>query len=94
MLIRAAHLKFSKDKFLCDFRWREKSFSQRLVATTEGIFTTVCLISRPARRRKPTKCLDISAENSASVWIFGSLLTNSQSRPKSDGTRNFVQGGK
>ena len=25
---------------------------------------------------KPTKCLDISIENSASVWIFGSLLTN------------------
>ena len=37
---------------------------------------------------------DISVENSASVWIFGSLLTNSQSRPKSDGTRNFAQGGK
>ena len=26
VLIRAAHLKFSKDKFWCDFRWREKSF--------------------------------------------------------------------
>ena len=38
---------------------------------------------------KPTKCSDISVENSASVWIFGSLLTNSQSRPKSDGTRIY-----
>ena len=26
VLIRAAHLKFSKDKIWCDFRWREKSF--------------------------------------------------------------------
>ena len=29
---------------------------------------------------KPIKCSDISSENSASVWIFGSLLTNSQSK--------------
>ena len=37
---------------------------------------------------------DISIENSASVWIFGRLLTNSQSRLKSDGARNFAHGGK
>ena len=28
---------------------------------------------------EPTKCSDITSENSASDWIFGSLLTNSQS---------------
>ena len=43
---------------------------------------------------KPTKGSDISIENPASVWIFGSLLINPQSRPKSDGTRDFAQGGK
>ena len=48
----------------------------------------------------------MSIENAASVWIFGSLLNNSQlllaekswgldtSWPNSDGTRNFAQGGK
>ena len=43
---------------------------------------------------KPKKFSDISIENSASVWIFGSLLSNSQSRLRSDGKRNFSHGGK
>ena len=43
---------------------------------------------------RQTKRSDISIENSASVWIFGSLLTNSQSRLRSDGKRNFSHGGK
>ena len=73
---------------------KRNKFLQPLVASAEGPFTTVCIITRPAKQRKPTKCLDISLGNSASVWIFGSLLTNYQSRPKSDGTRNFAQGGK
>ena len=76
------------------FSVKRKKFCQRLVATEEGPFTTVCLITRPARRREAQSASDISVENSASVWIFGSLLTNSQSRPKSDGTRNFAQCGK
>ena len=44
----------------------EKKFFQRLVATTEGPFTTVCLITRPARWQEAYT----SIENSASVWIF------------------------
>ena len=48
----------------------------------------------PLDGRKPTKCSDISSENSASVWIFGNLLTNSQSRLKSDITCNFAHSGK
>ena len=72
---------------------KRKKFCQRLVATAEGPFSSVCL-RIPPDSGKPTKCSDISIENSASDWIFGSLLTNSQSRPKSDGTRNFAQGGK
>ena len=30
---------------------KRKKFCQRLVATAEGLFATVCLITRPARRR-------------------------------------------
>ena len=69
-------------------------FCERLVATAEGPFSTVCIITRPPYGGKPTKCSDITSENSASVWIFGSLLTNSQSKLKSDVTRNFAHGGK
>ena len=73
------------------FSVKREKFCQRLVASAEGPFATVSLITRLT---KPTKCSEISIENFASVWIFGGLLTNSQSRPKSDGTRNFAQGGK
>ena len=69
-------------------------FFQRLVACAEGPFTSVCIIMRPAGGGKPTKCSDISIENSATVWIFGSLWTNTQSILRSDGTRNFAHGGK
>ena len=44
--------------------------------------------------RQTAGCSDISIENSVSVWIFGRLLTNSQSTLKSDGARNFAHGGK
>ena len=40
----------------------------------------------------PLMCSE-SIEKSASVWIFGGLLTNSQSKLKCDGKRNFVHGG-
>ena len=45
-------------------------FCQRLVASAEGPFTTVCIITRPSDGGKPTKCSDISSENSASAWIL------------------------
>ena len=43
---------------------------------------------------RQTKRSDISIENSASVWIFGSLLISSQSRLKSIRTRSFAHSGK
>ena len=75
---------------------KRKKFCQRLVASIEGLgpFITVCIITRPARRREVNEVLTHYYINSASVWIFGSLLTNSRSKHKSDGTRNFAQGGK
>ena len=44
----------------------EKKFCQLLVATTEGPFTTVCLIMRLVRWQEAY----YNIENSASVWIF------------------------
>ena len=59
-----------------------------------GPLPLCALLRVPPDDEKPTRCSEICIENSASVWIFGSLLTNSQRRPKSDGARNFAQGGK
>ena len=56
MLIRAAHFKFSKKNFDVIFSERKKLF-QRLLASAEGPFTAVCLITRPARRREAHKVL-------------------------------------
>ena len=36
---------------------KRKKFRQRLVASAEGPFTTVCLITRPARRRESSEVL-------------------------------------
>ena len=48
----------------------------------------------PPNGGKPTKYSNISIENSASVWIFGNLLTNSQLKLRSVGMRNFSHGSK
>ena len=48
VLIRAVHLKFSKTNYDVIFG-EGKKFRQRLEATAEGPFTTVRLITRPAR---------------------------------------------
>ena len=72
------------------FLAKRNKFWQRLVASAEGPFTTAV----PSDDGMPTKCSDISSENSASVWIFGNLLANFQSKLKSDVTRNFAHGGK
>ena len=78
-------LEIQHEQILMRFWVERNKFCQRLVVCAEGPFTTVCII---------TECSDISTENSASVWIFVSLLTSSQSRLKSDGTRNFAHSGK
>ena len=54
------------------FLAKRNKFWQRLVASAEGPFTTAV----PSDDGKPTKCSDISSENSASFWIFGNLLAN------------------
>ena len=66
VLIRAVHLKFSKEKFWSEFRWREKSFFSVLSDTAEGPFTTVCLITRPARR--------LSVDNRPTIGRFHKIL--------------------
>ena len=54
VLIRAVHLKFSKTNYDVIFGV-EKKFRQRLEATAEGPFTTVRLITRPARRQEANR---------------------------------------
>ena len=54
VLIRAVHLKFSKTNYDVIFG-EEKKFRQRLVATAEGPFSTVRLITRPARRQEANR---------------------------------------
>ena len=49
------------------FLAQRNKFCQRLVASAEGPFTTVCIITRPPDGGKPTKCSDISSGNSASI---------------------------
>ena len=72
------------------FLVKRNKFCQCLVASAEGPLLP-CTWSRvPLDGGKLTKCSDISSENFASVWIFGSLLTYSQSKLKSDVTRNFT----
>ena len=66
VLIRVVHLKFSKEKFWSEFRWREKSFFSVLSDTAEGPFTTVCLIMRPARR--------LSVDNRPTIGRFHKIL--------------------
>ena len=54
VLIRAVHLKFSKTNYDVIFGV-EKKFRQHLEATAEGPFTTVRLITRPARRQEANR---------------------------------------
>ena len=93
MLIRAAHLTFSEENSDVILAKRNM-FCQRLVASAEGPFTTVCIITRPPRRRKANKVFRHYFRKLRLCLNFGSLFTNSQSKLNSDVTRNFTHGGK
>ena len=73
-------LEIYEGQILTWFWVKRNNFCQPLVACGKGPLPPCAYLRVPPNGGKPKKFSGISIENSASVWIFGSLLTNSQSR--------------